>query len=195
VSGGQYAYPHGLFFGGTEATWSNTTLREILRSHAGHAEHLGWIDLHTGLGPSGHGERGFAGRSNDGTALARARQWWEGGGKTPLVSLDDGSSVSAPLVGLMWGAVYDECPHAQTTAMAIEFGTQPLMQVLQALRAEQWLQLHPQAAPALATQIKRDLRDAFYVDTEEWKEAILAQSFEAMDQALGGLASAALTAT
>lgn len=189
VSGGQYAFADGLFYGGREPTWSNVTLRQVLRTHAGQARQLGWIDLHTGLGPTGHGELGYAGRADDAAGLARARAWWDRP-DTPLKSLYDGSSVSARVTGLMWDAVYDECPQADITSLAIEFGTQPLMQVLQALRAEQWLQNHPGVPAVQAARIKRDLRDAFYVDTADWKQRILAQSFQAMDRALQGLAAA-----
>ena len=60
VSQGQHAFADGLFFGGTEPTWSNQTLRKVLRTFGTRARHTAWIDLHTGLGPSGLGERIFA---------------------------------------------------------------------------------------------------------------------------------------
>ncbi|MDQ6639506.1 MAG: M14 family metallopeptidase, partial [Pseudomonadota bacterium] len=60
ISGGQYRHPDGLFYGGSEPAWSHTTVRQVLRHHGGRCARLAWIDLHTGLGPSGHGERIFA---------------------------------------------------------------------------------------------------------------------------------------
>ena len=45
----------GLFYGGRNPTWSHQTLRHVLRDHGRRCARLGWIDLHTGLGPSGHG--------------------------------------------------------------------------------------------------------------------------------------------
>ena len=74
VSAGQYEHPQGLFFGGRSPSWSHVTLRHVLREHGARAERLGWIDLHTGLGPSGVGERIYAGR-DDAAAVARARAW------------------------------------------------------------------------------------------------------------------------
>lgn len=184
VSGGQYEFADGLFFGGTEPTWSNLTLRQILRHHASHARQIAWIDLHTGLGKSGACERIFAGKSGDAAALARAREWWGGKGATPVKIVDDGTSVSAPATGLIWHIIYEECPQAEITPLCLEFGTLPKMQVLKALRAEQWLTLHPDAPVAQAAGIKRDLRDAFYVDTAVWKEKIVGQARQAMLQAL-----------
>ncbi len=186
VMQGQYAFADGLFFGGAEPTWSNRTLRQVLRRHAGKATRMAWIDLHTGLGPSGLGERIFACR-NDAAALERARQWWSGDGATPITSFYDGSSSSAKLTGLMWNSVYEECPQAEYTAIAMEYGTLPILQMIEALRADHWLHLHPQADPALAGRIHQQMLDAFYVDTDAWRGQIYAQARQALFQGLAGL--------
>lgn len=186
VTQGQHAFEDGLFFGGTAPTWSNRTVREVLRRHASGARRLGWIDLHTGLGPCGLGERIFACK-DDPVALQRARQWWGGEGATPITSFYDGSSSSARLTGLMWNAVYEECPQAEYTAIAMEYGTVPIQQVIEALRADHWLHLHPQADAALARSIKQQILDAFYVGTDDWRGQIVAQARQAMFQGVAGL--------
>jgi hypothetical protein len=187
ITRGQHEFPDGLFFGGTESTWSNRTLREVLRAHGRRAGRIAWIDIHTGLGPAGVGERIYAAR-DDAATLRRARDWWGGGGKTPVTSVYDGSSVSAFLTGMMFNAVYDECPQAEYTGMAMEYGTVPMMQTLQSLRGEQWLDRHPEATPELAQQIRQQVKDAFYTDSAEWKEQVVAQAREALFQAADGLA-------
>jgi hypothetical protein len=186
MTGGQYEFPDGLFFGGNRPTWSNLALREVLRAHGQRAGHIAWIDIHTGLGPSGWGERIYAG-PNDEATVARARQWWGGEGATPVTSIYDGSSSSAFLTGLMWSAVAEECTQAQYTGIAMEYGTVPLSETLQALRAEHWLQLHPEAPPALAAGIKKQFKDTFYTDTDEWKAQVLRQARQALFQAADGL--------
>jgi hypothetical protein len=188
VSGGQHEFPDGLFYGGKQPTWSNLTLRGVLREHGALARRIGWIDLHTGLGPNGHGERIFA-CADDATALRRARAWWDGGGATPVTSIYDGSSVSAMLTGLMWMSLSDECPQAQYTGIAIEYGTVPVAEVINALRGEHWLRMHPEAAPELAKAIKQRMMDAFYTDNDNWKGQIVAQARQAMFQAANGLGS------
>jgi len=182
VSAGQHAHPEGLFYGGINPTWSHVTLRHVLREHGRQARRLGWIDLHTGLGPSGHGERIFACR-DDAKALARARAWWG----NQITSIYDGSSTSALLTGLMWLAAYEECPQAEYTGIAVEYGTVPIMDVITALRADQWLENHPEAPEDQRAQIKRRMRDTFYVDTDAWKEQVLAQATDAARLALRGL--------
>lgn len=188
VSGGQHEFADGLFYGGRSPTWSNLALREVLRAHGRRAARIGWIDIHTGLGPSGVGERIFAGRDDPG-ALARARAWWGGADGKGVTSIYDGSSTSAPLTGLMFTSAYDECPQAEYTGMALEYGTVPVLQTLQALRADQWLRAHPQAPADLAADIRRQVLEAFYTDTDAWREQILRQAREALGQAVEGLAA------
>ena len=182
VTGGQTAHPQGLFFGGHTPTWSRQTLRHVLQEHGTRCTRLGWIDLHTGLGPSGHGERIFACR-DDVTALARARAWWGAG----VTSIYDGSSASALLSGLMWMGAYQECPQAQYTGIAMEYGTVPMAEVVTCLRAEQWMENHPEAPDDARAAVKQRFRDAFYVDTLQWKQQIVEQAREAALQAVAGL--------
>ena len=188
ITRGQHEFAEGLFFGGTVPTWSNQTLRKVLRTYAGGARRVAWIDIHTGLGPSGVGERICASR-DDPTALARARAWWDGAGATPVTSIYDGSSSSAFLTGLMWSSIYEECPDAEYTGIAMEYGTLPPFEMMQALRAEHWLNIHRDAPPALAAQIRQQMMDAFYVDTDDWKAQIIRQARESMFQAAEGLNS------
>jgi hypothetical protein len=183
VSGGQYSHPDGLFYGGHEATWSNQTLRAVLREQGQRCARLGWIDFHTGLGPSGVGERIFACR-DDADAYRRARRWWG----EQVTSIFDGSSTSALLTGLMWLAAYEECPQAEYTGIALEYGTLPVLEVTNALRAEQWLENHPHTDSGQRQAIKRQMRDAFYTDTDAWKQAVVEQAYDAALQALKGLA-------
>jgi hypothetical protein len=188
VSRGQYEFPDGLFFGGTAPTWSNQTIRAVLRQHGERAKRVAWIDLHTGLGPSGVGERIFACR-DDAAALQRARAWWGGNGATAVTSIYDGSSTSAFLTGLMWMAIYEECPRAEYTGIAMEYGTLPWQDVTIALRGEHWLHKHPDAPAELARAIKQKMMDAFYTDTPLWKGQIVSQARQAMFQAVDGLSS------
>jgi hypothetical protein len=186
ITRGQYEYPDGLFYGGRSPCWSNLALREVLRTHGRRAGRIAWIDIHTGLGPSGVGERIYAARE-DASAIARANAWWGGGGRTPVTSIYDGSSTSAFLTGMMFGAVYDECPQAEYTGIALEYGTVPVLETFQALRAEQWLRCHPQAPAEVAAAIRRQVFEAFYTDTDAWREQVLQQAHEALLQAVEGL--------
>ena len=185
VSKGQHEFPDGLFFGGQAPTWSNLTVRKVLQKYGQRCQKLAWIDLHTGLGPSGVGERIFA-CADDAAAYTRAKAWWGQG----ITSIYDGSSTSAFLTGLMWMSAYQECRQAEYTGIAMEYGTQPTDKVMHALRGDHWLHLHPEAPETMEKQIKQDLMDAFYVDTDEWRSQIVEQAMDAMHQAVNGLSAA-----
>ena len=183
VARGQHEFADGLFFGGSEPCWSNLTLRKVLRETAGHARRLAWIDLHTGLGPPGVGERILA--CEPGEPERRARTWWG----SAVTSVHDDTSTSTFLTGPMWMAALEECPQAEYTGIALEYGTVPLLDVLQALRADNWLHAHSHGGAArppeaLAQAIGRQMLQAFYVDTDAWKEQVIAQARDAMLQAI-----------
>ena len=190
VTSGQYHHPEGVFFGGHNPSWSRQALHQVLQDHGQRCARLGWIDFHTGLGPSGVGERIFACK-NDAAALARARAWWGGPGGRGVTSIYDGSSSSALLTGLMWNAAEMDCPQAEYTGIALEYGTQPVTEVLDALRGDQWAENHPELAAPQRAAIRRRVRDAFYTDTDGWKQQVLGQGVAAAFQALDGLAGRA----
>ncbi len=182
ISSGQYEHPQGLFYGGRNPTWSQQTLRHVLQDHGRRCRRLAWIDLHTGLGPSGHCERIWTG-PDDAADVVRARRWWG----AEVTSIYDGTSESALLTGLMWLAAGQECAQAEYTGIAMEYGTQPFEQVMNALRADQWLENHPEAPHSMRLQIKRHMRDAFYTDTDTWKTKVVEQGIAAASQAVAGL--------
>ena len=185
VTQGQYEFSDGLFYGGTAPTWSHRNWRRVLRQHAHAAGRLAWIDVHTGLGPTGVAERILAGRA-DPDLVARARQWWQ----TPWARVtvtQDGSSSSAQLHGELWEAVYQECAHAEYTGITLEYGTVPLKEMLDALRGDHWLATHPHTGEHEAAEIQQRMVDAFYVNTSTWRAQVLEQAGEALVQAVDGL--------
>lgn len=184
VSKGQYTHPDGIFFGGTGSSRSLRTLGHVLRTHASEFADSGWIDVHTGLGPYGHGEKIFAGR-RDLEEVARARRWWGHDLAVPFA----GTSASTDITGHLASTLYTACPDARHTLMALEFGTVPFEKMVDALRGEAWLRAHPGAPPELANHVRQTVRNAFYCEQDLWKGMVLGQSRVAILQALGGLAA------
>jgi len=184
VQHGQYRHPDGLFYGGSEPSWSNLAFRRMLRDFGGHCKHLALIDFHTGLGPEGHGEKILM--TDDSTEkLARARQWWG-----EVTSLTGGDSVSSQVAGPLPCLLPEECPQAEVTDIALEFGTVAPNVVLSALRADQWLYRTPDADAEMRENIKKMVLSAFYVDRDDWKSTILDQAIATARQAVRGLSAA-----
>jgi len=185
VSRGQSEFPDGLFYAGHAPAWSNTVLRDILRRHGAGRARLAWIDLHTGLGAWGHGERIHSG-PNDAAAIARNRAWYG----DDVTTVYDGTSTSAEGSGIAYDAALASCPGAQYTGIVVEFGTQPLERVVQALRADQWLANHPGAARPLTEAIRQQMRASFCDDSDAWRGLVYGQARATVLQALRGLAAA-----
>ena len=172
LSGGQYDHPDGIFYGGREPTWSNRTLHQVLDRFLRGRRRVAFIDYHTGLGPSGFGE--IICTHKPGTpGYHRAKEWFG-----DVTSPDDGSSASAPIQGFISSAFERELKDCELTAIAIEYGTQPVPEVLEAVRADNWLHLHSDPASELGRKVKAQVRRAFYTETDLWKEQIWARANE-----------------
>ena len=182
VTGGQYAHPDGLFYGGRAPTWSNHLWRGIIREHTRGARHVAFVDFHTGLGPRGYGEP-ICKAAPETPAFARARAWY---GPDVTSTMDD-SSTSARVRGDLPSAFADAAPGAQVTAISLEFGTRPIAVVLDALRADNWLYLHGELESPLGRQIKAAIRDAFYGEDDAWKNDVRDRAVEILRGAARGV--------
>jgi hypothetical protein len=182
VSGGQYTHPKGIFFGGDGPTWSRRTQTEIFRSRLASAAKVAIIDYHTGLGPWGFGEQ-IVPVARDSDAFKRAARWFG----SSVTSPSGGTSTSADISGDGLSAAASVLPHAEVTGLALEVGTVELLQVLGALRADAWLHAYGDYHAELGRAIKRQVRDAFYGDKDDWKGMVAGQALLACRQAIVGL--------
>ncbi|BBQ01678.1 hypothetical protein BSFA1_68060 (plasmid) [Burkholderia sp. SFA1] len=177
VTTGQYTHAHGMFYGGDEPAWSTRTMRALLAEYGEPCDAIGWIDFHTGLGPSGFGAKICIGD------VTRARRWWG----ADVTSPSDGTSIAADVAGPLLDTLRQTCPHAANASIAIEYGTVPLTDMLDMLRADVWVRHHPDAPEALKADIRRQIRAAFYIDDDLWRGMIAGQARAAALQALYGL--------
>jgi hypothetical protein len=166
MTGGQYTHPDGLFYGGRAPAWSNLTWRRILREHCSQAREIVALDLHTGLGPWGVGEAICVGPEDEyrrAVTLFGDQVKWTGAG----------NSVSAQVGGSLVHGAHAELGPGRLTMIGLEFGTYPMSETLDALRAETWLVAHGDAASPEAPRIKQRLKDVFYVDDPAWQQAVV----------------------
>jgi Protein of unknown function (DUF2817) len=167
ITAGQYVDPEGVFYGGREPSWSNRTLRQILRAEAGHARHVGFIDLHTGLGPFGAGE--IMNNHHPGhPGFERIKQWFG----PEATSVEEGNASSALVVGDTTVALDEELPSSSVTSITLEYGTEPFQAIIDALRADNWLHVHGQLDTPEGRAIKARIRQAFYPDKNDWRRMV-----------------------
>ncbi len=182
VSGGQFSHPDGVFYGGDGPSWSHRWLRDWWRGGLGGAQRVAIIDLHTGLGPWGHGEL-ISSEPAGSPGHDRATRWW--GAVTSMV---DGDSVSAKLVGDWLAAAPDHLPGVELTAVALEYGTVDSISVVNALRADAWLHAHGDPTAPSAADVRAAVRAAFADDAPEWIETVAARFDEVTDRTFAALA-------
>lgn len=184
VTRGQYRHPDGLFYGGTAPTWSRRVFETVVAEQIAGAAHVGYIDLHTGLGERGVGEPIFRG-GLDADARARAHRWYG----DALTASEEGTSSSTPIVGNTATAVAAGVGTAtRLTAITLEFGTQPGPEVLVGLCADAWLHRHHAPADAVRSELKGLIREAFCPADADWRGRVLDRAREVFGQALAGLA-------
>jgi hypothetical protein len=182
---GQYTHPDGLFHGGTAPSWARRTSERIVTETGLAGRAVAVVDLHTGLGPYGHGEL-IAGADPEAEAAARLRGWYGPTLTEPL----RGGSVIVP----QWGMAHlgwSRLVGAGLTFAYLEFGTRPPAVMQRALCADHWL--HAQGTPdwdaPLTRGIKAQMLDAYLPARDDWKEMVLARCRQVVRQALAGLAA------
>jgi hypothetical protein len=182
ISGGQYRHSDGIFYGGDAPSWSRETLACILAKELRSAQQVALIDFHTGLGPYGYGEA-IASHAPNGAGFARACAWFA----DKVTSTRLGSSSSADITGDNLDWIERSFPDIAFTGIALEFGTRPLHEVFNALRADNWLHLHGELDSPAGRAIKHQMRDCFYCDKADWKDMLFEQAVDTQRQALRGL--------
>ncbi|HEY1386780.1 MAG TPA: DUF2817 domain-containing protein, partial [Dongiaceae bacterium] len=183
IASGQYVDPQGVFYGGTQPTWSNRTFREILKPFGATARKVAFIDLHTGIGPYGFGEiMSNHGRNDPGDRIMK--RWWGG----EATYFDDGTSSSYYVAGDTQVAVAQTFTSAQIAGVTLEYGTIPKVDMMNAVRADNWLYAHGDLDSAKGRAIKAQIRAAFYPDKDDWKEMVVERGHYVMKRMLRCLA-------
>ena len=185
VSQGQYSHPQGLFYGGTSNTWSNVTIRSVVSRYLSEATHVVFVDIHTGLGEYGNAEV-ILNVPDDSPAYKRALAIW---GPERTKTTFTGESFSTHLAASLKLAIPQLLPTAEVTAVSLEFGTVPPLEVLKALRAENWLHHHGGSDHPRATEFKTCLLRAFHPAPQTWEASVEAKGKDAIGRALENLRS------
>lgn len=167
ITTGQYVDPAGVFYGGQQPTWSNRTFAQILAPLAQTTRHIAVIDLHSGLGPRGYGEI-INGHRPGHPGYRRVPEWFG----SEATSTEDGSSTSSSVMGDTLLGIDAALPKSAVTGITLEYGTLPLPEMLDAVRADNWLHVHGRLDSPEGRAIKANIRAAFYQEQEDWKEMV-----------------------
>jgi len=184
VSGGQYSFADGLFYGGRAPAWSNDTWRGILRAHAARARHLAVIDLHSGLGARGACE--LISGAAQGSEEHRLAQQYFG----EEIVFPGATSTAPAAVGYMGTSIADTLPDVQGALVVAEFGTLPFAEVFAALRIDNWFRCRSSLHPEKARAIRVQMECAFVGRDCGWQTDVVERAFDVFDRAMTGLSEA-----
>jgi hypothetical protein len=185
ITRGQYQYRDGLFYGGKAASWSRQQLEQVCNNNALHtAKSIAVIDLHTGLGPYGHGEI-INDHVPETPGFDWAQQWYGSDAKSALL----GESYSVPKQGLLdyfWHSLIGE----RGCFVTLEYGTYAMDQLVEVSCEEQ--RYHNSCGKNLQN---RDInnssvirqRDFFYPQDESWQQQVLSRADEVIPLAVQGI--------
>lgn len=173
---GQYRHADGFSFGGAKPCWSRDLILDLLKRHAAASEAVAIIELHSGLGPYGHGMI-VSMQAKD--ALARLRGAF--GEELHLPRIDEGLHSSPGhttdgYVGALPGKIVD--------SIVLEFGTYPPDRSLPVLLADHWLTQHGDPGSEAGREIKADNLEMHCPDDPQWEASVLARSREVIARML-----------
>ncbi len=184
VAGGQYTDSTGLFYGGSQSSFSRNVIESLLSTWQLSEREVVVFDLHTGLGPFGHGEL-ICDHPLDSEASFKARRWFG-----PLVTLPEaGDSCSVPLVGLT-DYLWHKAMRADGMYLTLEYGTYAFQKMIAVLRADHALYAQtpiPDLTDPNVQAIRANLLEFFNPSSSLWQESALLRARQLLRLAWQGL--------
>lgn len=187
---GQYTRPDGVYYGGTQPSWSQQQWRQILRSYASAAQHIAWLDMRRGWGvSSGQATLIANALPSDEEAIDRARAWWAAGDNTALVARPDALQTLIPFgTGNPVVSFAQECPQAQYTGLAAYFAvSQSIQEMSFAARSSQWLRAQAQPSAADTERTHAMMQAISFKTDSTWQGPVIAQGRQLAFLAVTGL--------
>ncbi|BAY90978.1 MULTISPECIES: DUF2817 domain-containing protein [unclassified Tolypothrix] len=179
---GQYDFPQGLFFGGHQPSKTYQILDNNFARWMGNATDVVHIDLHTGLGKKATYKLFI-----DYSPESESTQW--------LIAKFGANYVEPYLarkvaykfrggLGNWCQAKVSQCNYRYLTA---EFGTYSVIQVVEALRAENRAHFFSPANHPSKESTSQRLMEVFVPADRGWRNAVVSQGLDLVDRAIAAL--------
>ena len=183
ISGGQYRYPRGIQYGGAQPAWSRETMERVWQDYLARAKLVVQLDIHTGLGPKGHGVLMMA--ADDAEPHKAISADWFG----PMMVTPRPKNREETVLGGYMNAALEEAIDAYVMPMTLEFGTEPPEAVLMTLIKDNWLAHHGDPSSAQGQEVREQVLRAFYPDDAAWRSAVMERAHALIASALDGMAN------
>jgi hypothetical protein len=177
LAGGQYDFPDGLYYGGTQASWSRKTWQSIVQKHVmtPYLQNIWHVDLHTGHGP--RGKMQILVSADEGSPLCE---------RVKALGEPENICLTQATYARLNGDIVDFWPqlglpdNCQVTPIAVEVGTSEALieglDVLQAMITRNALSVRYGDKHRASSNIIQRMRDKFGpVDDNKWREGAVVQ--------------------
>ncbi len=183
VAGGQYEYPRGLFFGGTEGCQSTRIVQRNFQSWIGSSRNTVHIDFHTGLGKFGSYRLLLVEPSDSEYyswyADAFGSEWIE-----PLTR-PHGTAFAAS--GVLGEWLRNQLRGRHYRFVAAEFGTYNILRVLGAIRAENRAHFYSESSRSDYRRAKAEILECFCPEDVAWRDRVVRSGLRIIGQGMQAL--------
>lgn len=183
VAGGQYDFPQGLFFGGSEPQRTQQILGAELPRWIGAetTQRVYHVDFHSGLGPSGSYKL-LVDHPPEADAVQELGRLF---GRDVVQAWEPNVGVAYEITGGLGTWCQDRFPANRYEVLCAEYGTVPILQVIEALhlenRAHHWGGGPEEAATRRAKEL---LLEAFAPSSPAWRETVVPKGQQIVRRAL-----------
>jgi hypothetical protein len=184
VMSGQRVDPQGVFYGGTAASWSNETMHKVLPEALAGQKNVAVMDIHTGLGPYGHGDLIHA-YPRSAPEYHVMREWF--GEEVIAINAGEYGETAATAGGPIVSFMDHILPDHNSYALVNEYGTVEFDRVIKAIRADNWLHIKGDLDSEQGRAIKQEMRDCFYCVKDEWRQMIWDRAIWSFERMADGL--------
>ncbi|QDT12739.1 Succinylglutamate desuccinylase / Aspartoacylase family protein [Planctomycetes bacterium K23_9] len=184
VAGGQYDFPAGMFFGGSERSASTKIIQQNYGNWIGESQNVIHMDLHTGLG-----KRAACKLLLEETRDAESYPWYAKTFGEQYVEAsrlhpnDAADRTAYQASGSLGSWLHKANPNRNFRFALAEFGTYGLVKVLAALRAENRAHFHANASDSRYQRAKSNLVEHFCPAGPAWRSEVIEKATQIIHQA------------
>jgi ribosomal protein S18 acetylase RimI-like enzyme len=101
-----------------------------------------------------------------------------------VIRAEPAQGTDAALVSGLIGPAFAAAHSCPAAGVVLEYGTVDAAQVVAAMQADNWLHHYGDRSSSEGKAIQQRMRDVFFLEDEDWKEAVCGRTKEVIDQAL-----------
>lgn len=183
VAQGQYEFPRGLFYGGTEPSQTQQIVRAELGGWIGKSERVLHLDMHSGVGKWAT----YALCIDLPESEVRVEQLKREFGQREVQGFST-DGVLYEIRGALGPWLAECAPDVQYDCLLAEFGTYPGVRVLSALRYDNRVHQHAANVPRLKYEARARMLETFCPGATAWRRSVITRALGVVAQAVKALA-------